>query len=38
MLHSIRWRLILSYAALTLLTASLVGIVVLTLITRYMAG
>lgn len=37
MLHSIRWRLILSYAALTLLTASLVGIVVLTLITRYMA-
>ena len=34
--HSIRWRLILSYTALTLLTILLVGIVSLNLVSRYM--
>ena len=37
MYHSIRWRLILSYTALTLLTILLIGIVALSLVTRYMA-
>lgn len=37
MLHSIRWRLILSYTALTLLTILLIGIVALSLVSRYMA-
>ena len=37
MYHSIRWRLILSYTALTLLTILLVGIVSLNLVSRYMA-
>ncbi len=37
MYHSIRWRLIFSYTALTLLTILLIGIVGLTLVTRYMA-
>ncbi len=38
MLHSIRWRLIISYTALTLLTILLIGIVALSLVTRYMAA
>ena len=38
MLHSIRWRLIFSYTALTLLTILLIGIVALSLVTRYMAA
>ncbi len=37
MLHSIRWRLIISYTALTLLTILLIGIVALSLVKRYMA-
>ena len=35
--HSIRWRLILSYIALTLLTILLIGIAALSLVSRYMA-
>ena len=35
MLHSIRWRLVLSYTLLTLLTVSLLGILVLSLVQRY---
>lgn len=38
MLYSIRWRLIISYAALTLLTILLIGVVALSLLTRYMAA
>ncbi len=38
MLYSIRWRLIVSYAALTLLTTLLVGVVALSLLSRYMAA
>ena len=38
MLHSIRGRLILSYTALTLLTILLIGVVALSLASRYMAG
>ena len=38
MLHSIRWRLIISYTALTLLTILLIGIVALSLVKRYMAA
>jgi hypothetical protein len=38
MLHSIRWRLIISYTALTLLTILLIGVVALSLLTRYMAA
>ena len=38
MLYSIRWRLIISYAALTLLTTLLIGVVALSLLTRYMAA
>ncbi len=38
MLNSIRWRLILSYAALTLLTILLIAVVALGLLTRYMAA
>ena len=38
MLHSIRWRLIISYTALTLLTILLIGVVALSLVTRYMAA
>lgn len=38
MLHSIRWRLIISYTALTLLTILLIGVVALGLLTRYMAA
>ncbi len=38
MLNSIRWRLIISYAALTLLTTLLIGVVALGLLTRYMAA
>lgn len=37
MYHSIRWRLIFSYTALTLLTIVLIGIVALSLVSRYMA-
>ncbi len=36
MLHSIRWRLILSYTALTLLTILLIGVVALSFASRYM--
>ena len=36
MYHSIRWRLIISYTALTLLTILLIGIVAISLVTRYM--
>ena len=36
MLHSIRWRLIISYTALTLLTILLIGIVALSFASRYM--
>ena len=38
MIHSIRWRLIISYTALTLLTILLISIVALSLLTRYMAA
>ncbi len=38
MYHSIRWRLIFSYSALTLLTIALIGIVAVSLVTRYMAS
>ena len=38
MLNSIRWRLIISYAALTLLTILFIGVVALGLLTRYMAA
>ena len=38
MLHSIRWRLIISYTALTLLTILLIGIVAFSLVKRYMAA
>ena len=38
MSHSIRWRLIISYTALTLLTILLIGVVALSLLTRYMAA
>ena len=38
MLHSIRWRLIISYTALTLLTILLIGIAALSLVKRYMAA
>lgn len=38
MYHSIRWRLIFSYSALTLLTIVLIGIVAVSLVTRYMAS
>lgn len=37
MLHSIRLRLILSYTALALLTIVLIGVIAITLVTRYMA-
>lgn len=36
MLHSIRWRLIISYTALTLLTILLIGVVALSFASRYM--
>ncbi len=36
MFHSIRWRLVASYVLLTLLTVSLVGLLALSLIKRYM--
>ena len=35
--HSIRWRLVASYTLLTLLTVSLLGVLVLSLMQRYMA-
>jgi signal transduction histidine kinase len=35
MFHSIRWRLVLSYVLLTLLTVSLVGVLALSLVRRY---
>ncbi len=38
MYHSIRWRLILSYSALTLLTIVLIGLVAVSLVSRYMAS
>jgi len=38
MLNSIRWRLIISYAALTLLTILLIAVVALGLLSRYMAA
>ncbi len=38
MLNSIRWRLIISYAALTLLSILLIAVVALGLLTRYMAA
>ncbi|MCY3905253.1 MAG: HAMP domain-containing sensor histidine kinase [Caldilineaceae bacterium] len=38
MYHSIRWRLIFSYSALALLTIALIGIVAISLVTRYMAS
>lgn len=38
MIHSIRWRLIISYTALTILTILLISIVALSLLTRYMAA
>ena len=38
MLYSIRWRLIISYTALTLLTILLIGVVAVSLLTRYMAA
>lgn len=38
MFNSIRWRLILSYSALTLLTIALIGIVAVSLVTGYMAS
>ncbi len=38
MYHSIRWRLIFSYSALTLLTIVLIGIVAVSLVTGYMAS
>jgi len=38
MYHSIRWRLIFSYSALALLTIALIGIVAISLVTRYMVS
>ena len=38
MIHSIRWRLIFSYTALTLLTILLISLVALSLLSRYMAA
>ena len=35
MLHSLRWRLVLSYALLTVLTVSVVGVLALSLVQRY---